>query len=126
MNCRAVPLLACVLAAFLSIAAAPAVADQDRLKNAGDAVPGHPGLTYADLIRQAVPDLAPTADGRRFEGHFRAPPRPLAGEDFRGEPSQPAVLGFIEDKRILVGGRKRIALLADLGGKESRMRASRC
>jgi hypothetical protein len=118
MNWRAVLVLACVLA---TLAAAPAIADQDPLKNAGDAVPGHPGLTYADLVRQAVPDLGLNADDHRVEGHFRKPPRHLAGEEFRGEPSEPAVLGSIEDKRILVGGKKRIALLADLGGKEARI-----
>jgi hypothetical protein len=55
------------------------------------------------------------------EGHLKTPPRHLAGEEFRGDPAEPAVLGFIEDKRILVGGKKRIALLADLGGKEDRI-----
>jgi hypothetical protein len=118
MNWRAVPVLACVLA---TLAAPPAIADQALFKNAGDTVPGHPGLTYADLVRQAVPDLELSADGRRVEGHFRTLPRHLAGEVFRGEPSEPAALGFIEDRRILVGGKKRIALLADLGGKESRI-----
>ena len=118
MNWRGVVVLACVLAALV---AAHAIANQNPLKEAGDAVPGHPGLTYGDLVRQAVPDLAVNADGDRMEGHFRSPPRHLAGQEFRGEPSQPAVLGFIEDERILVGGKKRIALLAELGGKEGRI-----
>jgi hypothetical protein len=118
MRWRAAVVLACVLAA---LGAAPVIADQDPLKNAGDEVPGHPGLTYADLVRQAVADLRLNADDHRFEGHFRTPPRHLAGEEFRGEPTEPAVLGFIEDKRILVAGKKRIALLADLGGKEARI-----
>ena len=52
MNWRAVLALSCVLA---TLAAAPAIADQGPLKNAGDAVPGHPGLTYADLVRQVAP-----------------------------------------------------------------------
>lgn len=115
MNRRAVLALGCVLAAT------PAIADQGPLKNAGDTVPGHPGLTYADLVRQVAPDLRLNADDHRVEGHFKMPPRHLAGEVFQGEPSEPAVLGFIEDKRIRVGGKKRIALLADLGGKEGRI-----
>jgi len=118
MNWRAVLVLGGVLAV---LAAAPAIADRGPLRNAGDAVPGHPGLTYADLVRQAAPDLRLNADDHRVEGHFRMPPRHLAGEAFQGEPSEPAVLGFIEDKRIRVGGKKRIALLADLGGKEGRI-----
>ncbi len=118
MNWRIVLVLAGVLA---TLAAAPAIADQTLLKNADDIVSGHPGLTYGDLVRQAIPNLGLNADGHRVEGHFRTPPRHLAGEEFRGEPSEPAVLGSIEDKRILVGGKRRIALLADLGGKESRI-----
>ena len=117
MNGRAVLVLGCVL---VTLAAAPAIGDQGRLKNAGDAVPGHAELTYADLVRQAAPDLRLNADDHRVEGHFTMP-RHLAGEVFQGEPSEPAVLGFIEDKRIRVGGKKRIALLADLGGKEGRI-----
>src|SRR5262249_57611791 len=103
MNWRAVLVLA-------TLAAAPAIADQAPLKKAGDAVPGHPGFTYADLVRQAVPDLAPSADDRRVEGHFRTPPRHLAGEKFQGEPWDPAVLGFIEDRRILAGAKNPIPL----------------
>ena len=118
MNWRAPLALSCV---FAALAAASAIADQGPLKNAGDAVPGHPGLTYADLVRQVAPDLRLNADDHRVEGHFKMPPRHLAGEVFQGEPSEPAVLGFIEDKRIQVGGKKRIALLADLGGKEGRI-----
>src|SRR5215468_4789974 len=117
MNRRVALVLTCILA---MVAATSAIAGQDPLKNPDDVVPGHPGLTYADLVRQAVPDLGFNGDDHRPEGHFRTPPRHLAGEVFQGEPSEPAVLGFIEDKRIRVGGKKRIALLAELGGKEGR------
>src|SRR5262249_61262429 len=111
MNWRAVLVLA-------TLAAAPAIAGQDPLKKAGDAVPGHPGLTYADLVRQAVPDLGPSADDRRVEGHFRTPPRHLAGKEFQSEPSEPAVLGLIAGRRHLGGVNNRIPLLAGRGGSE--------
>ena len=117
MNWRIVLVLAGVLA---TLAAAPAIADQTLLKNADDIVSGHPGLTYGDLVRQAIPNLGLNADGHRSKatsGHRRA----TWPAKSSGEPSEPAVLGSIEDKRILVGGKKRIALLADLGGKESRI-----
>ncbi|HEX3406000.1 MAG TPA: hypothetical protein VHS81_02085, partial [Caulobacteraceae bacterium] len=107
--------------ALAMLAASPAFAGEDGLMDAGDAVPGHPGMTYADLVRQAVPDLALNNDDHQVEGHFKSPPRHLAGEDEQGDPSEPAVLSSIEDKRILVGGKKRIVLLADLGGKEGRV-----
>ena len=118
MRRRLVLALASALAA---LAAAPALAEPDPFKHASDAVPGHPGLTYADLVRRAVPDLALNAGDNQFEGHFKTPPRHLAGEEFQADPSDPAVLGLIEDRRIRVGGRKRIALLADLGAKEGRV-----
>jgi hypothetical protein len=108
-------------AALAVLAAAPAVAGEDGLMNAGDAVPGHPGLTYEALVRQAVPDLALNSGDNQVEGHLARPPRHLAGGEFGGDPSDPAVLGFIQDKRILVGGRKRLVLLADLGAKEGRV-----
>jgi hypothetical protein len=115
---RVVLALAVLLGA---LAAAPALADQDSLKHAADAVPGHPGLTYEDLVRQAVPDLADSPDGQQVQGHFAKPPRHLAGKNSEGDPADPAVLGSIEDRRILVGGKKRLVLLADLGGKEGRV-----
>lgn len=105
---------------LVAIVAAPALAD-DAFKHPGDAVAGHPGLTYEDLVRQAVPDLADSADGTSVEGHFPRPPRHLGGKDFEGDPSDPAVLGEIEDRRILVGGKQRLVLLADLGGKQGRV-----
>ena len=108
--------------ALALLTTAPALAaDENRLMDAGDAVPGHPGLTYEDLVRQGVPDLALSPDDHRVEGHFTTPPRHLAGQEFEGDPSDPVVLGSIEDRRILVGGRKRMVLLADLGGKEGRV-----
>jgi hypothetical protein len=84
-------------------------------------VPGHPGLTYEALVRQAVPDLALNSDDHQVEGRLAKAPRHLAGADYEGDPGDPAVLGFIQDKRILVGGRKRMVLLADLGAKEGRV-----
>jgi hypothetical protein len=118
MGWRATLALAIALAA---LAVAPAVAGEGGLMNAGDAVPGHAGLTYEALVRQAVPDLALNPDDNQVEGHLAKPPRHLAGADYEGDPGDPAVLGFIQDKRILVGGRKRLVLLADLGGKEGRV-----
>lgn len=118
MGWRAPLALAIALAA---LAAAPAVAGENGLMNAGDAVPGHPGLTYQALVRQAAPDLALNTDDNQVEGHLAKPPRHLAGADYEGDPGDPAVLGFIQDERILVGGKKRLVLLADLGGKEGRV-----
>jgi hypothetical protein len=100
--------------------AAPAWAD-DTLKHAGDAVPGHPGLTYLDLVRQAVPSLAENAAGDAIEGHIKVAPRHLAGKWAEGELSDPVTLTYIEDRRIKVGGRQRMVILADLGPNPDRV-----
>ena len=86
-----------------------------------DHVPGHPGLTYADLIRQAVPDLAQNdADGQP-EGHLAKTPRHIAGADYQGDPPDSVTVGSVEDQRIRIGGQQRIVLLVDLGPKPDRV-----
>src|SRR5580658_6901727 len=87
--------LAGALAMFV---AAPAFADEGRLMDAGDAVPDHPGMTYEDLVRLAVPDLALSPDDHRVEGHLAAAPRHLAGPEYQDDdPSDLAVeLGAVE------------------------------
>jgi hypothetical protein len=84
-------------------------------------VPGHPGLTYLDLIKQAAPDLAENdADGHP-EGHLAANPRHIAGPEFQGDAPDSVTVGFIEDQRIRIGGKPRIVLLVDLGPKPDRV-----
>jgi hypothetical protein len=84
-------------------------------------VPGHPGLTYFDLIKQAVPDLAQNdADGHP-EGHLATNPRHIAGSEFQGDAPDSVTVGFIEDQRIRIGGKPRIVLLVDLGPKPDRV-----
>ena len=82
---------------------------------------GHPGLTYADLIKQVAPNLAKNDDDGHIEGRLAHPPRHVAGPDFEDETPDPVTVGFIEDQRIRVGGKPRIALLVDLGPKPGRV-----
>ena len=100
-------------AALSLIVAAPCA--RAAILQAGDAVAGHPGLTYLDLVRRLVPDLALNPATHQIEGRLRTAPRPVSGGEPDTETPDPVVLGFIEDQRIEVGGRKRIAVLADLG-----------
>jgi hypothetical protein len=117
---RSVLLAACL--ALSCAAATPAAAIDDRFHDPGDAVAGHPGLTYFDLIKRVAPDLAKNAADGEFEGHLAKPPRNLAGDEFEGaDPPDTATVGFIEDRRIRVGGKPRMALLVDLGGKPDRI-----
>ena len=82
-----------------------------------DPVPGHPGVTYLDLVKQAVPSLAQgPGDHGAITGHLPAPPpRHLAGKTFEGDTPDPVTLGWMQDERIVSGGQKRIVILADLG-----------
>jgi len=80
-----------------------------------DAVPGHPGVTYADLVRRAVPDLALDPTDSQLEGHLQTLPRHLVRPSDGVTPPDPLVLGFMQERRVRVAGRRRIALLADLG-----------
>ena len=84
-------------------------------------MPGHPGLTYLDLIRQVAPDLAKNDDDGHVEGRLAHPPRHVAGPDFEGEAPDPVTVGFNEDQRIRVGGKPRMALLVDLGQDPERV-----
>jgi hypothetical protein len=106
--------LAATFALFLAISG-PAAADTSTVANPGDAVPGHPGMTYLDLVRLAVPGLAMNADDKQIEGHVTATMRNLAGKEYENGAPDPAVLGFMQARPILVGGKPRLLIFADLG-----------
>jgi hypothetical protein len=58
------------------------------------------------------------SEDNAFEGHLAANPRHVAGPGEQGDPPDSVTLGFVEERRIRVGGKPRIAVLADLGPKE--------
>jgi hypothetical protein len=106
----------------LTWAGAPgARADDDRLLDPGDAVAGHPGMDYLALLKLALPTLALSPDDHRIEAGAPSPgPRNLAGDAYQGDPPDLLVMGAIEDRRIRVGGKPRIVLLADFGRDKDR------
>ena len=110
---------ACVaLAPLASPALAAKADDTPPLVDPGDAVPVRPGMTYLDLMRIALPSLALNQDDHEIEAHLPDPaPRHLGGKTFEGTAPDPVTLSSMQDWRILVGGHRRIALLADLGPK---------
>ena len=89
--------------------------DPIREADAGDFVPGHQGLTYLDLVRQAAPDLALSPDDHRVEGHLAKPLRRLSGAASDVAPPDHVELGAMEAVHIKAGGKPRLVLLADLG-----------
>jgi hypothetical protein len=98
------------LAAALALAATGA-----RAEDPGDTVPGHPGVTWLDLIKQKIPDLAWNAADKAIEGHLAQPLTHLAGRTYQTDPPDPVVLSFISVRRIHAGGQPRIVVMADLG-----------
>ena len=110
-----------VLCLCLAATAAPALA---KTVHPNDAVAGHPGLTYLDLARQAVPDLRLDAAAGDVEGQLPTPPpRNLGGKSFEGEEPDPVTLGWMEDKRMVAGGKRRIVILVDLGPDPDRVQS---
>jgi hypothetical protein len=105
-----VPRICGILAAFwLGLAAASAA--EVAFPAPVDAVPGTNGVTYLDLLREIVPDLA-EADGV-YRGKTVMPLRHVAGPDRQAEPPQePTVADF---SVLPLAGSGRILLLVDLG-----------
>ncbi|HEX3915728.1 MAG TPA: hypothetical protein VHW60_00200 [Caulobacteraceae bacterium] len=120
MRRRGVGLIA---GAALALGAVPggALAYTGTIVDAGDKVAGRPDLTYQDLVREAVPSLVLSPTDHRVEGHLRPRPRHLAGPNYEGDPPDPAVLGMIESLNLMVGGKVRLALLADFGQDPDRV-----
>jgi hypothetical protein len=110
-------LTTCLAFALGAPAAGFAADNPTPLVDPGELVPGHPGMDYLALAKIAIPDLALSPDDHRVEGHLSDPgPRHLAGHAFEEDLAGPMTLGAMQDKRILVGGHRRIALLANIEG----------
>jgi hypothetical protein len=82
-----------------------------------DAVPGHAGLSYFDVARLIVPDLAKTDDGA--SGHKVVPFRHIEGKDMLAPPSDPITLGVAPIQAIAIPGQpNRLLVMVDLGGSD--------
>jgi hypothetical protein len=82
-------------------------------------VAGHPGLTYFDLMKLIVVDLAPGGkDGA--VGHRLIPFEHIDGKAAKGDPPDTIFLQFVETATI-PGDPSRIMLLADLGPSEGQV-----
>ena len=106
----------CALLALSAPSAAPAAVVDLRA-----VVPGHGAVTYLDLLKQAIPDLADNAADKQVEGHLAKSLRHIAGDANGGDPPDPIVIGLVEAVRIHSGGHPRLAILADLGHTDDRV-----
>ena len=111
------------LKAFLALVAALALAPAARaadpvLTEPSDLVPGHPGVTWLDLLKQEIPDLAPNAANKDIEGHLAGPLPHVEGKTYQSDPPDPVVLSYVDNLRIHAGGKPYIVVIADLGQAE--------
>jgi len=98
-----------VFAGLVWMLAAPAAWAGDLSADLGDAVQGHPGLKYFDLMKLVVTDLTP--DG---EGHNLVAFTHIEGKTSRIDPTDTVNVTSLE-VMTLPGDNDRIILLADLG-----------
>ncbi|MER9055801.1 hypothetical protein NKH80_06865 [Mesorhizobium sp. M0904] len=104
-------ILACLLLPCLwTTASAEAVSFPEL----GSAVPGHGDVTYLDLARMVIPDLAADKDGF-FRGSTPIEMRHIAGPDYGGSPPATSGLSNAGVLGIKAGGKERLTMLFDLG-----------
>jgi hypothetical protein len=104
-------------ATLAAVMALPAVASAADLPEVTDTVPGHPGVTYLQLLRQAIPGLAMNPASKQAEGHL-ASLRHIMGKGQASDPPDPVTADFLEVRHIKAGGKPRLVVLADLGQAE--------
>jgi hypothetical protein len=80
-----------------------------------DAVAGHSGLTYLDLMRLVVADLDAAQTQEEAKGRQIAPYRHVEGQEAKTSPAGPVWLNYINPLEIHADGVPRLAVLADLG-----------
>ena len=103
---------ALLVAALLCSVTVPVLAEDElAFVTPDDAVPAHPDRTYAELLRQLIPDFR--SDGTHWTGTLPGTIRHIDGGEV-GE--TPAISVSYLDIRVLDGGgKKNIWVMADLG-----------
>jgi hypothetical protein len=81
----------------------------------GDPVAGHSGLTYFDLMKVVVTDLAPESSGDDATAHQIVNYRHIEGKNAKTVPAGPIALEYLEPLEIHSDGKTRLVLMADLG-----------
>ena len=85
------------------------------LVHPSDPVAGHNELTYFDLMRMVVTDLAPGGAGDEAEAHQIVSYRHIEGESSKTAAEGPVAIKYLEPLEIHTDGATRLALMADLG-----------
>ncbi|PBB33480.1 hypothetical protein EOA60_23350 [Mesorhizobium sp. M1A.F.Ca.IN.020.06.1.1] len=92
----------------------PASAENVSFPDFASAIPGHKDVTYLDLARMVIPDLALNADGF-YHGGLPIEMRHVAGPDSGGSPPETSSLPNAAVLAIKAGGKDRLTMLFDLG-----------
>lgn len=106
--------LACMLLPWLWAAADAQAVSFPELNSA---VPGHRDVTYLDLAKMVVPDLAAADDGF-YEGSAPIEMRHILGGNEGGSPPETINLPNAAVLPIKAGGKDRLTMLLDLGQAE--------
>jgi hypothetical protein len=84
-----------------------------------DHVPGHPTVTYFDLVKRVVTDLdslpAPGSKAGEPTAHTIVPYRHIEGDDAKTDPAGPVAIQLLTAQTITAEGKSRLALMIDLG-----------
>lgn len=99
---------AILLAAAFSALTLPALS-----QTITDPVAGHDGVTYFDLLKKVIPDLALAEGGAT--GHLPEGISHLEGDDMAGELPDPATATYVQTATVMAGGKPTLWVLADLG-----------
>lgn len=104
-------ILACLLLPCLW---ATAQAQTVSLPDLGSTLPGRTDVTYLDLARMVIPDLAAEKHGT-FKGGPPIDMRHVQGPDAGGSPPETTSLSNATVLAVKAGGKDRLAMLFDLG-----------
>lgn len=102
-----------IAAAAFTVMLLPPQVHSERLT---DEVADHPGVTYGELMKQVIPDLAPRDDGA-WSGEALPALRTIAGDDDQNDITAGFAFATVDVLRVREDGRSRILLLTS--GSES-------
>ena len=104
-------ILALTLLPFLAVVAG---AQALSFPEIGSALPGRADVTYLDLARMVIPDLAVGKDGL-YQGGSPIEMRDIGRPDSGDSPPETSSLSLVEVLPLKAGGKERLAILFDLG-----------
>ena len=105
-----------VAVALIGALVHPAAAeDEIAFFTPGDPVLDHPAITYADLIKQVIPDFGLNADAD-WVGTLPDGIRHIDGPDTVGEKPEELKIGNVDVRQLEADGHKNLWVMADLNG----------